>query len=516
MHVLRLRLLTKQSDETEINRRFHAVSHLHNVMTREAVRRLNRLKQDPDYQKAKAVYGSVISTAEENRTDDEKRIMKDAVEAMNDCTEKYGLTKQAFELYLKKCQKTQFRKMISSQQAQKEADRVFSGVEKVLYGSGKKIHFKKFRDFDTISGKSNINGAKFDKAAFSIDWLGLHIRCDISRDIDYIRESISGNDVSYCEIKRMMFNNGWHYYVLVYLSGDAPRRDIRSEGSCMGIDPGMSTIAGFSDTRCVLEELAPRMKEYNRRISDLLRSMDWKKRLLNPEKYNEDGTVNKADKDSWTFSKNYLKLRNRLKTLYRQKTAYVRQSHLELIYKLLEDSIDFIAEDMNWTALAKRSKKTERQMKPTELKQKDGTVRTVYKYKKKRRFGKSVNDRSPGLFMTLLEQKAVMYGGTFNAVDTASFRASQYDHVRDECIKVPLSLRMKTVGGHLVQRDLYSAFLIRNSDDAYEAPDRWKCIASFETFLRHQGTELLCVMGRSERPSPCFGLKRLHHRRNDC
>ena len=75
---------------------------------------------------------------------------------------------------------------------------------------------------------------------------------------------------------------------------------------------------------------------------------------------------------------------------------------------------------------------------------------------------------------------------------------------------------MKTVGGHLVQRDLYSAFLIRNSDDAYEAPDRWKCIASFETFLRHQGTELLCVMGRSERPSPCFGLKRLHHRRNDC
>ena len=175
----------------------------------------------------------------------------------------------------------------------------------------------------------------------------------------------------------------------------------------MGIDPGMSTIAGFSDTRCVLEELAPRMKEYNRRISDLLRSMDWKKRLLNPEKYNEDGTVNKADKDSWTFSKNYLKLRNPLKTLYRQKTAYVRQSHLELIYKLLEDSIDFIAEDMNWTALAKRSKKTERQMKPTELKQKDGTVRTVYKYKKKRRFGKSVNDRSPGLFMTLLEQKVL-------------------------------------------------------------------------------------------------------------
>ena len=208
----------------------------------------------------------------------------------------------------------------------------------------------------------------------------------------------------------------------------------------MGIDPGMSTVAGFSDTRCVLEELAPCVKEYNDRISDLQHMMDWKKRLLNPKKYNEDGTVDRTNKDPWIFSKSYLKLRDRLKALYRQKTAYVRQSHLELIYKLLEDSIDFIVEDMNWTALARHSKKTEHQMKPTELKQKDGTVRTVYKYKKKRRFGKSVNDRSPGLFMMLLEQKAVMYGGTFNAVDTTSFRASQYDHVRDECIKVPLSL----------------------------------------------------------------------------
>lgn len=36
------------------------------------------------------------------------------------------------------------------------------------------------------------------------------------------------------------------------------------------------------------------------------------------------------------------------------------------------------------------------------------------------------------------------------------------------------------------QRDLYSAFLIRNSNDAYDHPDRVRCIDSFETFLDMQ------------------------------
>ena len=36
------------------------------------------------------------------------------------------------------------------------------GVERCLFGNGKELHFKKLMDFDTIGGKSNKNGARFD------------------------------------------------------------------------------------------------------------------------------------------------------------------------------------------------------------------------------------------------------------------------------------------------------------------------------------------------------------------
>lgn len=283
----------------------------------------------------------------------------------------------------------------------------------------------------------------------------------------------------------------------------------------MGIDPGMSTVAGFSDTRCVLEELAPRAKEYDKRISSIQQKMDHKKRLLNPDRYNEDGTVIKGIKKPWNFSKSYLKLRDRLKYEYERKTAYVKQCHEELADRLIADSLDFIVEKMNYSALARRSKKTERQEKETEVKASDGTAKTVRKYKKKKRYGRSVNDRSPALFLTILEKKCISYGGTFNYINTASFKASQYDHTSGECTKIPLSQRRKLVGGHEVLRDLYSAFLIRNTDDDYLSPDRDRCIASYNIFLQHQGDEIIRMTREGADISPCFGLKKLRHVRTE-
>ena len=154
MHVLRLRLKTTETDKKEIDKRFRIVAHLHNVMVKEAIRRLNRLKQDSDYQNAKETYKSVIS--KQNRTADERRQLSEAKKTMKDCISRYSLKKNDFRFYLKVCGR-QFKKSVSSQQVQVEAERVFKGVEKVLYKGGKRIHFKKQRDFSTIGGSSNVN-----------------------------------------------------------------------------------------------------------------------------------------------------------------------------------------------------------------------------------------------------------------------------------------------------------------------------------------------------------------------
>ena len=85
------------------------------------------------------------------------------------------------------------------------------------------------------------------------------------------------------------------------------------------------------------------------------------------------------------------------------------------------------------------------------------------------------------MFLSILGKKTLLCGGTFVTVDTKAYKASQYDHAADSYEKVPLSQRSKVIGGHKVQRDLYSAFLLRNSNDTYDCPDRMRCTDSFET-----------------------------------
>ncbi len=81
---------------------------------------------------------------------------------------------------------------------------------------------------------------------------------------------------------------------------------------------------------------------------------------------------------------------------------------------------------------SKAFKKTERQDKISEVKKKDGSVVMVRKFKKKKRFGKSINRRAPSLFLTELERKITTTGGVYEEVKTETFKASQYDHSTDE------------------------------------------------------------------------------------
>lgn len=508
MHTLRLKLKTTQTDERIFEKRFHALSHVHNVMVKHAKKLLNALSHDQTYQDLKKQYLELAQ--KEKLTTEERKQKKQLSDEMKRIRKDMKLTEADFQSYLKVCG-SRFSHCLSSQQVQKEASRVWKGVEKVLFGNGKEIHFKKYMDFDTISGKSNTNGAKFDPENMVVNWIGLSIPCKRPKkpsEIEYVSESLN-HKISYCEIQRKMFPNGWHYYALVYLDGDAPvkhKSSAAAKDNCMGIDPGVSTIAGVSNTQAVLEELAPKCKTYNKKIKKLQEKMDRSKRTLNPEKYNEDGTLKKGQRGKWKYSNTYRKDRCRLKSLFRQKAAYIKQSHEQLANRLLEDSLNFIVEDMSYQALMKKAKKTERQEKRSEMEQKDGTIKIVHKYKRKKRFGHSLNNRAPAMFLTILERKAQMRGGFFVKIHTKTYKASQYDHTTDSYTKIPLSQRSKTIGGYEVQRDLYSAFLISNSDSSYKHPDKTKCDSKFDSFLNMQDRCMEAMKKQNITMKQCFGF----------
>lgn len=517
MHTIRFKFETTAYDKQVMEKRFHALSHVHNVMVKHAKKLLKQLRFHKEYQDLRKQYA--VFGKKQGLSPVEAKQKKQLSAAMKEIRSGMGFSDAGFQSYLKVCGK-QFSKCLSSQQVQKEASRVWVGTQKVLFGDGKDIHFKKYMDFDTIAGKTNTNGVKFDKDTLSISWLGLSIPCRQPRkasDAAYTAESLD-HKVSYCEIVRKMFPNGWNYYVIVYLDGDAPikhrrpvlhhadRREVCAAKNRMGIDPGVSTIAGVSGTAAVLEELAPECKRYAKKITVLQAKMDRSRRAMNPDKYDRDGRVKKGCKGKWVYSNTYIKDCRRLKSLYRQKAAYTKQSHEGLANRLLEDSVHFIVEDMSYKSLQKRAKKTERQEKVSDIAQKDGTTKSIHKYKRKKRFGKSLNNRAPAMFLSILEKKALTLGGSFVKVDIRSYKASQYDHTTDSYGKVPLSQRSKVIRGHEVQRDLYSAFLIRNSNDAFDHPDRVRCIDSFETFLDMQDKLLADMKSRQVSMKQCFGF----------
>lgn len=536
MHTLRLKLETNKREEDIINKRFYAISHIHNVVVKHAKKLLLTLEHDRQYQSYLTEYRELLKKekfSKETKNSEDKNFSKEDLKRkkelnvlMKQTRIDLGLSKYGFASYIKTCAK-KYRKLVSSHQVEKEAFRVWESVEEYLFGNGKKINFKKYMDFKTIGGKSNYNGVIFDRNKFSISWIGLNINCKLPKNYEsfnYVFESLEDKRdteeekesdlISFCEIERKMFPNGWHYYVVVYIKGPAPEKlklNKNATTNTTGIDIGTSTIATVSDNKVLLRELAPRCKEYNKKIERLTRSLELSRKNSNPDKYNPDGTIRRRTKEEkklnpWVYYKSYYKRQNKLKSLYRQKSAYIKQCHEELCNELILNSTTFIVEKMNFSALQKRAKTTERSEKETEIKQKDGTSKVVKKFKKKKRFGKSLNNRAPAMLLTILERKCLQYRGVLFRVNTQTFKASQYNHITDSYEKTNLKDRSKVVDGQYVQRDLYSAFLLKNSNIELTAPDRNKCLAGFSDFLKLQEELVTEMKTNNISMRQCFGF----------
>ena len=331
MHALRLRIILRSGDRELLEKRFRIVGRIHNIIVKYAMKQLRILRRNKEYRSLLKEYHSL--------KDDENR-RKSIAKQLNEIIAEHRLTKGDIEKYAS-LQGGKYKNHLSSQQVQKEADRVYCGISKVLYSGGKRLHYKKLSDTTTICGKSASNGGKLydayhDYLPKSHDRSRLHdgfLWCGryFWLDIDYSDPDIAGalnGGVSYCEVKRLFFDDGWHYYLNIYLKGEAPRRHAVGSGT-MGIDYGTSTLTAVSEDKAMLRELAPNAGAYEKNIYKLQRKVDRSKRKLNPDNYNPDGTAKKGRR-RWALSKNCRRYLNRIKALHRKKAAYVRQCHEEM------------------------------------------------------------------------------------------------------------------------------------------------------------------------------------------
>ena len=501
MHVIRFRLRVAAWQKDELDKRFRAAWHIHNETAKYAQKCLNKLRNDRQYLDALTAYSEAskkLKSIPDKKSKGKaaarhKRELilqkKEAAAILHEKVLAYGISRSDFDRFASVMQK-KMPHLISSQQAQREAERVLTGVEKVLYGNGKRIHLKKLANQHSVSQKCATNGVVVDLKSKTATWGSprqnnmLSMRIDIDNTDPYVAESIS-HPLRYAEISREIFRNGYHYYITLVLDGPAPKKlSPPKSGGVTGIDPGISTIAAVSGDSVRLQELAPKARSYEKKIAKQQRLIDADLRRDNPGNYESDGTV-KSGSHTWILSKGCRRRKQEVRVLHRKQAAATRNSHNRLANELIvQNGVLFITEEMDWAALAKRAKaKPERRMVPSVIKQKDGSEKTVFKYKKKRRFGASIHSRAPATIMSILARKADQYGGQVACVDTKAFRASQYHHDTGEYIKTTLSDRWKIIDQHKVQRDLYSAFLLLCADVSGKMPDQDMCQALFPEFI---------------------------------
>jgi len=108
----------------------------------------------------------------------------------------------------------------------------------------------------------------------------------------------------------------------------------------------------------------------------------------------------------------------------------------------------------------------------------------IHKYKRKKRHGRSIQNRCPGYFQAQVKAKFERSGGVYIEVPF-DYRASQYDHTCGSYIKKLLSQRMYCLSdGTRVQRDWYSSFLLFCIGHSLDKISRYKCKTYFEAMYR--------------------------------
>ena len=361
----------------------------------------------------------------------------------------YGLSEYQLHAYVS-VQQHRYKKSIDSDVAQKIASSVWRSVEKYLFDNGKCIHFRKYDEFESMEGKKNTSGMRFKDGR--LHWRGQVIQPQIRTDYD--RKALKSR-VKYCRIQRKPVGTKYHYYLQLVLEGKPPVKHPVGHGTA-GLDIGISTAAIVTKDSCKLTVLSSDAKDHSAQIRRTQRAMDRSRRITNPDNYLPDGTVRKGAR-KWIRSKHYRKLQFRKKSMERRHADAINTGHHRLANEIASKADTAYVEKMFFHGLARRSKSA--------TKKADGRFRS------RKRFGKSIGNHAPAAFLKILESRLASSGGELIKIDTVSFRASQYNHVTDDYVRKKLSCRGSFVGSRYVQRDLYSAFLLKNSNDTGTAAE---------------------------------------------
>ena len=377
---------------------------------------------------------------------------------------------------------------------------IWRAWEKKLYDlKAKRVSFKKYGELDSFSSRRKVvNGiARFFGVELHLEKMQLAIKVNGKqgknakfitlkmlhnpKHADYEMWALKGgvDSVKVVKVVRRLVRSQYKYYVQLTIEGEKPQKGRTLGKGNVGIDLGPTTVAISGKNVVSIDKLASKCDNIQEEITRLSRKIDRSRRANNPQNFNEDGTIKRGVRLVWKDSKRYKALRKEMAELQRRQAAIRKQQHIDRANALLKEGDTFIVENnqiSGWTRKAKETKVSE----------KTGRIQ------KKKRFGKSVANHAPAMFVTILENKVKSLGGEVVKVDTQN-AASQYDFTNNSFEKHELKERSVTLSnGDTHQRDMLAAFNLQHLK--YDAPEK----KQYDTEAMAQHYNRFCELEQEE------------------
>ena len=235
----------------------------------------------------------------------------------------WGFTEYAFHKEVKDMQKY-FKKNIDSFTAQKIASQVWRAFEKMMYGSGERVHFKREDDFKSLEGKSNGTGIRYMDGY--IDWKGLRLKVLIDEKNHYEKETLK-SEIAYCRLIKKEIKGRIKYYTQIVFKGVPPREIDKKTGEYRErVGSGEITI-----------EIGKQFVYYKR--DEIERSVELADRVYPLEMRRKEliSEIKRREKEGLsTKSLRYRKLLQELKEIYRKQSDVRKYQHECLSNEILK------------------------------------------------------------------------------------------------------------------------------------------------------------------------------------
>ena len=350
------------------------------------------------------------------------------------------------------------------------------------YSSGMNLHL------DTMTLDIKINGKTGKNAKF----ISLQIVYNL-KHADYEMNALHGGmeSIKVVKVLRRLVRGQYKYYLQLTIEGEKPQKGHQLGKGTVGIDIGPTTIAVAGENIVSIDKLAAECDSYQKEINKLARKIDRSRRANNPQNFNEDGTIKRGVRLVWKKRKDmkrYSELLNELAELKRRQAAVRKASHISRANALLKQGDTFIVEDNPYKGWAVRKKETK-------------TDEKTGKYKSKKRYGKSIGDHAPAMFVTILENKVKSLGGNMKIVNTHN-AASQFDFTDGSFTDHGYERVITLSNGDTHQRDLLAAFNLRHLKSGTEETKQY----DMEAMRQHY--DRFCKLEKEEMARYWLGIKK--------